>query len=293
MDSNDNTKMKRDVKDSLFRRMFSDPKYTLQLYQALHPEDTAVTIDDIKHVTIKNVLLEDDYNDLGFLVRNQMIILAEEQSTWSVNIVVRILMYYAETLKRYIDQQELNIYGSAPIEIPKPEFYVLYAGPKPERITRKAISLKDDILSGIECDLNVKVNVLANDKSGNIISQYMTFSKIIYEQVAIYGRTRRAVEEAIKICENKNILQDYLSGRETEVANMMDFLFDQERQIELYGKDKARRADARRIVSTVESAADNFNISIADACKGLNVSLSEYNRAKDLLERVEKETVGA
>lgn len=202
-------------------------------------------------------------------------------------------MYYAETLKRYIDQQELNIYGSAPIEIPKPEFYVLYAGPKPERITRKAISLKDDILSGIECDLNVKVNVLANDKSGNIISQYMTFSKIIYEQVAIYGRTRRAVEEAIKICENKNILQDYLSGRETEVANMMDFLFDQERQIELYGKDKARRADARRIVSTVESAADNFNISIADACKGLNVSLSEYNRAKDLLERVEKETVGA
>lgn len=92
MDSNDNTKMKRDVKDSLFRRMFSDPKYTLQLYQALHPEDTAVTIDDIKHVTIKNVLLEDDYNDLGFLVRNQMIILAEEQSTWSVNIVVRILI---------------------------------------------------------------------------------------------------------------------------------------------------------------------------------------------------------
>ena len=31
------------VKDSVFTHLFKDPFYTLELYKALHPEDTSVT----------------------------------------------------------------------------------------------------------------------------------------------------------------------------------------------------------------------------------------------------------
>ena len=43
-------------------------------------------------MTIHNVLLDQCYNDLGFLVGNRLLVLAEAQSTWTVNILVRSLL---------------------------------------------------------------------------------------------------------------------------------------------------------------------------------------------------------
>ncbi len=43
------------VKDSVFTDLFKIPKYLLQLYQTLHPEDKESTEDSISNVTIKNV----------------------------------------------------------------------------------------------------------------------------------------------------------------------------------------------------------------------------------------------
>lgn len=61
--------------------------------------------------------------------------LLEAQSTWSWNIVVRALMYLANTWQEYIEDKKLNIYGSRKISLPKPELYVIYTG------DRKAILL--------------------------------------------------------------------------------------------------------------------------------------------------------
>ena len=38
----DDAKAKQTVKDSVFTDLFGNSKYLLQLYQSLHPEDTAV-----------------------------------------------------------------------------------------------------------------------------------------------------------------------------------------------------------------------------------------------------------
>ena len=54
---------KRKIKDSVFTNLFQDKKYLLRLYKALHPEDSDVTEDDIKDVTIKHILVDADYND--------------------------------------------------------------------------------------------------------------------------------------------------------------------------------------------------------------------------------------
>lgn len=64
------------VKDTVFRDMFSDKKYLIQLYQALHPDDKTITKDDLDIVTLQSILMNGIYNDLGFMVRgNQLMIL--------------------------------------------------------------------------------------------------------------------------------------------------------------------------------------------------------------------------
>ena len=64
---------KHKIKDSVFTNLFQDKKYLLQLYQVLHPEDIDVTEAEIADVTIKHVLVDADYNDLGFSVGNRLI----------------------------------------------------------------------------------------------------------------------------------------------------------------------------------------------------------------------------
>ena len=83
-------KMKRTVKDSVFTHLFRDVNYTFKMYQALHPEDTVTTVNDISIITLESHLVNQLYNDLGFIVGNRLIILVEHQSTWSENIVIRI-----------------------------------------------------------------------------------------------------------------------------------------------------------------------------------------------------------
>ena len=94
---NTELKLKRTIKDSVFTHLFGDVNYTLKMYQALHPEDTTTTVDDIKIMTIESHLLNQLYNDLGFMVGERIIILVEHQSKWSENIVIRVFLYLADS----------------------------------------------------------------------------------------------------------------------------------------------------------------------------------------------------
>ena len=46
------------IKDSLFTNLFQDKKYLIQLSRTLHPEDTETTEDELKDITIKNILVD-------------------------------------------------------------------------------------------------------------------------------------------------------------------------------------------------------------------------------------------
>lgn len=116
------------VKDSVFTDLFQDKKYLVEMYHALHPEDTGITEEMITNITIKNIFTDGIYNDLGFLVHDRQIILVEAQSTWTVNIIVRALIYLVQAYQKYIAERKLNIYGSKKIELPLPEMYVIYTG---------------------------------------------------------------------------------------------------------------------------------------------------------------------
>ncbi|MCM1499072.1 MAG: hypothetical protein NC124_11470, partial [Clostridium sp.] len=62
------------IKDSVFSDLFKTKKYLLQLYKALHPEDTAATEDELTDITIRNVLTDNLYNDLGFSLGEKIFI---------------------------------------------------------------------------------------------------------------------------------------------------------------------------------------------------------------------------
>ena len=119
---------KRKMKDSVFTNLFQDKKYLFQLYKALHPDDCNVTEDEIADVTIRHVLIDADYTDLGFSVGNRLMVLVESQSSWTLNIIIRARMYLIQTYHDYFKRTNQNLYGSKKVSMPKPELYVIYTG---------------------------------------------------------------------------------------------------------------------------------------------------------------------
>lgn len=224
--------VKHTVKDSVFTSLFKEKRYLIQLYRALHPEDTKTTEDDLKDVTVSNVLVDDIYNDLGFTVGTTLLLMIEVQSTWTVNIIFRALMYLVQTYREYFRKTKQNLYKSKKLKMPKPEIYVIYVG---DRKTRpEEISLSEEFFEGKDICIDVRVKMIYDGKNGDIINQYVVFTRVCNEQVAIHGRTREAVQEAIRICKERNVLKEYLSSREKEVVDMLMELYDEQEVLRSY-----------------------------------------------------------
>lgn len=232
---------KRNIKDSVFTDLFSNKKYVAELYNALHPDEN-ITEDLINNVTLKSIITDREYNDLGFIVGNKLIVLVEAQSSWSVNIIVRMLIYLADTYNEYIKERKFNIYGSKKIDIPKPELYVIYTGNK--NIDKEYISLSEEFFGGNLSDVEVKIHVIRNGKKGDIVNQYIAFTNICRDVTAEYGRTPEAIQKIIRICKGQDILKEYLSIHETEVQDIMFTLFNQEYATDALIKEKQKEAKA-------------------------------------------------
>ena len=48
----------------------------------------------------------------------------------------------------------------------------------------------------------------------------MTFCKVLKEQVKLYGMTRKALHETIRLCKDRGVLREYLEKREVEVMEL-------------------------------------------------------------------------
>lgn len=283
--SNDSRKdpvAKYTAKDSVFTNLFSDPKYLLQLYKALHPEDLDATEENISNVTIQNILLDQSYNDLGFQVGTRLVVLVEAQSSWTVNIVLRSLMYLTQTWQKYIQNTGQNVYGSKKVELPRPELYVIYTGNR--KIHPKSLRLSEEFWSGDECAVEVKVKMIYDGEKGDIISQYVSFTRIYNEQIKLHGRTREAVLETIRICRDRNILKDYLESREQEVVNIMMTLFDEEYILKTYieqeKRDAAEEAERKAKEAAKETARKLYQkgTSVADIADAMSLTEEEIKQ---------------
>lgn len=239
---------KRDIKDSVFTFLFSDIEYTKQLYLSLHPEDTDIRDEDFRLVTLENILAIGQYNDLGFQVRDKLILLVEAQSTFSPNIPLRMLMYLAKTYNEYIEEHQLSLYREKKVSIPRPELYVIYTG---EKEAPDILRLSDMYEGSGSADLTVRV--LRDGQPGDILSQYVDFCQVANEQVSLYGRTDEALMSTIQLCLEQGILVPFLDSRKKEVVDIMTRLFSQEKAWEMELAANARENwEAGRVEGRVE-----------------------------------------
>ena len=220
------TKAKRTAKNSVFLDLFQNKSYLLKLYKTLHPEDDEATEDSLTDVTIENVLTDNLYNDLGFIVNNKLMILIEAQSTWTMNILVRVLLYLAQSYHEYFQRTSQNYYKSRKVKMPKPELYVIFTGNRGRKPDK--ISLSKEFFEDADIDIEVNAKVIYESDTEDIINQYIIFCKVFNEQTKQHGMTRKAVTETIRICKNRNVLMEYLLDREKEVVTIMMSLFDEE-----------------------------------------------------------------
>ena len=223
--------LKRNVKDSVFTDLFKNKKYSLELYKALHPEDKNVTIEDLKIYDSKLVLVNDYYNDLAFGVRNRIIILMEEQSSWSINILIRDLLYLVYVYEKIFVKHKVNLYGSKKIDIPMPELYVLYTGKK--KIEAKEISLNEEYFDG-KAPIDLRVKIITKAEKNSILYEYIKFNEMTDNLIKKYGYTKKTAEKIVNTCIKKNILKEYLTDRKKEVVDIMDVLFNQDWVTEVY-----------------------------------------------------------
>ena len=246
---------KHTIKDSVFTDLFQDKKYLIQLYRTLHPEDKDTTEEQLSDITIHNIMTNDVYNDVGFMVGEKLLILTEAQATWTENIAIRILIYLMVTYQDYIKKTKQNVYKSKKIRLPKPEMYVIYTGDRKER--PEYISLAEEFFGGQNVFLDAKIKVLYGSDESDIISQYVTFTKVYDEQRKLHGRTRKAVTETIRICKDKNVLKEYLEEREKEVENIMLAMYDEKEILREYIESERyeaeKKADKRNAIQMIKA----------------------------------------
>jgi hypothetical protein len=282
--------VKATVKDSLFTHMFGDEskEYLLKLYQALHPEDIETGIDNLEIISIENALSNDIYNDLGFIANDRLVVLVEAQSTWSVNSVVRLLLYLAKTYQTYIFSNKnlkARLYTESKINLPKAEMYVLYAGKRGDKPSE--ISLKDEVF-GADGNVDLKANIIfADEERNDIIGEYLAFCTILKEQVLLYnGDKQKAIQSTISICIEQGKLVRYLSEHRREVEDYMFALMSDEEMKEAYGDYRESIGEARgeargeakgRKLEKVNTLLE----SIRNIMKSLDVSTE---RAMDILD---------
>ncbi len=210
-------------KDSFFTVLFSSKENLLELYKVLHPEDTEVTVNDIEVMTIKNVLLIRRYNDAAIKIRDKLLVLSEHQSTLNPNMPVRLLFYIVEEYEKIIKEKGIMkaLYSSKQIELPAPEFYVIYTG---NSECGEYMYLKDAFPEGYKDNefLQLKVKVITSEEKNNILGGYISFVKKAEELKHTSGYTfTDALKEAIQWCRREGILADFIEERSEEMMSLM------------------------------------------------------------------------
>ncbi len=216
-------------KDSLFTEIFSTPEHFKSVYGAILGKD----ISDIKVIQFNNepLLTVDIRNDVAMMVDNRLIVFIEHQSTINNNMALRMLWYASAAFKKHIGEELVTVFGTKPVRLPRPEFYVFYAGKRNwGKTTLKLSDLYDDIDDNdIMLDLNVKVINMRDENSPVMLNCqaahiYIELLERI-EELIQEGNTRdNAIHLALtELSKRESPLHDFLSERTLEVKNMINY----------------------------------------------------------------------
>ena len=127
--------------------------------------------------------------------------------------------------------------------------------------------------SGNESAVEIKAKVLyGNNKKHDMNSQYIAYCRVLDMQVKKHGRTKKAIEETIRICSDKDILKEYLEAHRKEVVDIMTQLYDREREMGLYVAEKERDAARKTALENIKNLMQNLKMSAKEAMNALGIA---------------------
>lgn len=286
----------RQYKDRLFKFVFKEKEDLLQLYNALNGTDYN-NPDDVEVNTLEDVVYMGMKNDISFLLTD-VLNLYEHQSTFSPNLPLRGLFYFARLYQKIIGNEK-KIYSGKLIELPYPQFVVFYNGTMKEP-ERQVLELQDAFpkwANKENATLNCKAVVLNINLGYN--KEVMEKCKKLKEYAQYIARVRKyleikydieaAIDKATDECIAEGILEQILRDNRGEVRSMILTQYDEQAHIE-YEKElsfeEGKEEGISKGVVAVINTCKSFGISKIEAEKRITEDFSlEVTEAHAYIEK--------
>ncbi|MCL2016639.1 MAG: hypothetical protein FWG68_10385 [Defluviitaleaceae bacterium] len=252
----ENSTSNRELKDGVFKMLFEPLEKSAELHAAL--TNIPCTADEVQPFSLNMAISGKFCNDLGFLVRKRMIVLAEHMSTLYLNMPFRLLIYLAESYDRLIKLwgEKRFKYSTKLYKIPTPQFVVFYNGIE-ERPEKEILRLSDAFMEEIDREnlgsLELKVVVYNINKGYNTelfakcptLRQYADFIAKIREYEEIYTNYDKAVRKAIEYCVVNDILADFLKKNGGKIMSVLftEYNFDDHKEVYAEERTEDRLAE--------------------------------------------------
>ncbi len=234
-ESNQNQiKVQRNYKDTVFRMLFREKDNLLSLYNALNGTVYEET-DKLEITTLENAVYMNYKNDISFVFDFELM-LYEHQSTCNPNMPLRDLLYVTRVLQNRVKDE--NLYSKSLIKIPAPRFVVFFNGTdfQPEQqilYLSDAFEKKQDEpsleLSVIVYNINLGHNhgLLEACHLLKEYAQYVALVRTFAEELPL----SEAVEKAVDDCIKNGILSDFLTKNRAEAIAVSIFEYDEEKHM--------------------------------------------------------------
>lgn len=270
-------KANRKYKDSMFTKLFSKKENILELYNAVEGTNLSINDTAVDLETLENVLFMDQYNDLAFLLNKKLIVLAEHQSSVNYNICCRMLQYIGRTYEKIVDNKAL--YREKLVNIPTPEFFVLYNGTK-DMPLESTLKLSDSYFEKTKfpkLELEVKVININHEKHNKVLEKSKIledYSYFVYK-VRSYRKPGKDLAESVQLavneCIEENRLRDFLNEHGSEVANMLYTEFNLEDAKEVWQEEAREDGIKEGVLKTAAMFLDVLDIRTIAEKTGLSI----------------------
>ena len=244
----------KEHKDRLFSFLFgseSNREWTLSLYNGVNGTSYE-NPEDIHFTTIENAVYMGMKNDVSFVLFYVMNIY-EQQSTYNPNMPVRQLMYAGKLYDKYIQMNNLNIYGKRIVRLPMPRLVTFYNGTEGEE--DKILRLSDAFESdgeAVEPDIEVKVRMININHGHNTelmkacrpLAEYAWLVDQIRENRKTGLEIGEAVDKAIDDMPMDYAIRMFLIGNRAEVKGMCITEYNEAETMKMFreeGREEGRQ----------------------------------------------------
>ena len=236
------SKTTKNYKDTVFSSLFYECENAEDNARSLYKALTGKNVEEIEKCRLEEVLFREFKNDVAYIMDGKWVCFIEHQSTINPNMPLRLFIYAARTYERFITSDLIYSYNL--VNVPKPEFYVLYNGKN--KLENSKLMLSNSFLDNTG-DMTAEINVRILDINYNRMDNQFKNCHALSDYAFLVDRVRNNngnMEKAIRECIDNNVLKDYLTFYGSEVINMLFEEYNAEKALEIRGKEEYEKGRA-------------------------------------------------